>query len=302
MFSRPTLFLLSALFLPLGLSAALADDQGINSVANQPLPIGASQGAGMTIFGITGTNASRNIAIGPDTTDPNVNLKVARGVMIGTDESFTGVGTSCTKPGTLSQGSPADGSLYLCAQKTAGVYAWKSLGSSGSVYGLQNLTMVGYGQTVQSNTLQYNAAGSAAVSVSLPGVLRINGGAWVTSGTINQGQTIQLQVTAPDANNANLTLTLTTGSETDTWSVTTAPRTFAEVYYACGQTWVCQLGTNCSQSYNGYNCDGQDGCGGKHAWGYLETYLNSASYSCSWSNGDNCPWTMNCTATMVPSD
>lgn len=53
------------------------------------------------------------------------------------------------------------------------------------------------------------------------GTARVNGGAWASSGTINPGDTIQLQVTSSSLYATTVSATLTIGGVSDTWSVTT---------------------------------------------------------------------------------
>ncbi|WAC59773.1 RHS repeat domain-containing protein [Brevundimonas sp. SL130] len=65
---------------------------------------------------------------------------------------------------------------------------------------------------------------NAATPVSISGgQYRINGGAWtLSSGTITNGQTIQVQVQAPATGGASQTATLNIGGVTDTFQVTAA--------------------------------------------------------------------------------
>ncbi|WAC59785.1 beta strand repeat-containing protein [Brevundimonas sp. SL130] len=74
-----------------------------------------------------------------------------------------------------------------------------------------------------SNTVTV-AGINAATPVSISGgQYRINGGAWTSSsGTITNGQTIQVQVQAPTTGGASQTATLNVGGVTDTFQVTTA--------------------------------------------------------------------------------
>lgn len=94
--------------------------EGITSQSG-PLPLGASGAVSMTIYPPTGTNASGNVAIGPSSSDPGVNLKISRGLSIGTDEDITSppkgiVLPACpaSKEGTISQDDPPTGALYFC--------------------------------------------------------------------------------------------------------------------------------------------------------------------------------------------
>jgi C-type mannose receptor len=80
---------------------------------------------------------------------------------------------------------------------------------------------VAQGVVVESNTVTISGI-AMPVNVSVGGdrnpEIRINGGAWVTSGTINNGETLQSRMTTnADIAVAN-TATVTVGSGSDTWS------------------------------------------------------------------------------------
>ena len=61
------------------------------------------------------------------------------------------------------------------------------------------------------------------VLVSGPGSpqISINGGAWATSGTISNGQTLAVRLTSASAYSTTYTATVTVGGASDTWDVTT---------------------------------------------------------------------------------
>lgn len=63
-----------------------------------------------------------------------------------------------------------------------------------------------------------------AVSVSGQGSpqIRINGGSWVTSGTISNGQTLAVRLTSAGSMGVTYTATIDVGGVTDSWTVTTA--------------------------------------------------------------------------------
>lgn len=80
--------------------------------------------------------------------------------------------------------------------------------------------------TTAANTVTISGINSpASVSVSGGGSpqVRINGGSWVTSGTISNGETLQLRLTSSGSYNTGLTATVNVGGVTDNWSVTTRP-------------------------------------------------------------------------------
>lgn len=66
--------------------------------------------------------------------------------------------------------------------------------------------------------------GSVSVSISGDGTpdFRIDGGSWITAGTITNGQTLQLRLTSNAANSTMNSATVTVGTGSDQWDVTTA--------------------------------------------------------------------------------
>jgi hypothetical protein len=168
-------------------------------------------------------------------------------------------------------------------------------GGGGSYYGIQNLTMQPYGALVQSSLLTFNGNTPEPISISGPGSpsLSINGGAWVSSGTISKGQTLQLQAYAPFANAASETINFTTGSEQDTWSVSTANATYIYASYldgggvcsnlsGCPQIIYCQVGTACSLSMHSSN-PSENNCNDNYYW-YVSTAAGSNAASISMYN------------------
>jgi hypothetical protein len=77
------------------------------------------------------------------------------------------------------------------------------------------------------------------VSVSGTGSpqISINGGAWVTSGNITNGQTLAVRLTSSASTNTAHTATVDVGGVTDAWSVTTAPPSDVQTFTASG-TWT----------------------------------------------------------------
>jgi len=85
---------------------------------------------------------------------------------------------------------------------------------------------VAQGVVVESNTETISGIDvPTAVSVSGDGnpEIRINGGSWVTSGTIENGQTLQSRMTTNADIAVTNTVTVTVGSENDSWSTLGAP-------------------------------------------------------------------------------
>jgi hypothetical protein len=79
---------------------------------------------------------------------------------------------------------------------------------------------------ITSNTLTITGIGPAPVSVSVTGAgspqISINGGAWATNGSISNGQTLAIRLTSASTSNTARSATVTVGTVSDTWSVTTA--------------------------------------------------------------------------------
>ncbi len=170
--------------------------------------------------------------------------------------------------------------------------AYTTCGSSGTAtayYGFQNPTSLVYGATPTSSILAFNGTTAQAVSVSGDGSpqLRINGGSWVTSGTISPGQTIQLQNGPLMANGTTYTTTLVTGTQTDTWKATTANKTLVWGVYNSGHGSVpsgpCQVGVSCSLT-NTLSTDDTGWCG---SWirSTIQTYANSTAITSGAYNG-----------------
>jgi len=148
------------------------------------------------------------------------------------------------------------------------------------------------------------------VSVS-GGEVSINGGGWVTSGTITNGQTLAVRLTSSASFSTALTATVNVGGVTDTWSVTSRPANNCTVaagtnwtvtsntcqapsavninHGASGgstdstapttgaATWACNDGTPTIQP--GATCT-NSACGGHSAGGYC-WYLTTSSVSCN---------------------
>lgn len=124
--------------------------------------------------------------------------------------------------------------------------------------------------TTAANTVTISGINtSAPVSVSGGGSpqIRINGGAWVTSGTIANGQTLQLRLTSSGSGSTALTATVNVGGVTDTWSVTTA----------AGGGGSCSTNANCSSGGK---------CVGGQCW-YLGINAQSCDTVCASRSGTN---------------
>lgn len=95
---------------------------------------------------------------------------------------------------------------------------------------------------ITSNTLTITGIGPAPVSVSVTGAgspqISINGGAWGTSGSISNGQTLAVRLTSAATSNTARTATVTVGTVSDTWSVTTATVTSGSQSYTTAGTYT----------------------------------------------------------------
>lgn len=93
---------------------------------------------------------------------------------------------------------------------------------------------------------------SASVSVSGQGSpqVRINGGSWVTSGSITNGQTLEVRLTSSASFVTAHTATVTVGGVNDVWSVTTRPNDLcysnklAFSYTGTLQSWTIPAGVS----------------------------------------------------------
>jgi hypothetical protein len=85
-----------------------------------------------------------------------------------------------------------------------------------------------------------NSATSVTVSGDGSPQISINGGAWVTSGSISNGQTLAVRLTSSASDNTTLSATVVAGGVSDQWDVTTAVAD-------CATLWT--LRTNPSSSW-----------------------------------------------------
>lgn len=94
-----------------------------------------------------------------------------------------------------------------------------------NAFDFTNLTNQLFSTLVTSNVVTITGIGPDPVNVSITGQgspeFSIAGGAWGTSGTITNGQTLQLRMTTSNASVTTLTATVTVGTFSDAWSTTT---------------------------------------------------------------------------------
>lgn len=116
---------------------------------------------------------------------------------------------------------------------------------------------------------------STPVSVTGTGAtISINGGSWVTSGTITNGQTLAVRLTSSGSFSTAMSATINVGGVTDSWSVTTRA---ANNCTAASRTWLTNCTATVSAAAHGANGTGTitnpGGCG--------TTYYGSGTFACS---------------------
>lgn len=92
-------------------------------------------------------------------------------------------------------------------------------------FSFTNVTGQNLNTDIISNGVAINGIGPNAVTVGVTGEgtprIRINGGGWVSSGTISNGQTLEVRLRSANAENTKRTATVTVGTGSATWEVTT---------------------------------------------------------------------------------
>lgn len=116
---------------------------------------------------------------------------------------------------------------------------------------------------------------STPVSVSGTGAtISINGGAWVTSGTITNGQTLAVRLTSSASFSTAMSATVNVGGVTDAWSVTTRAGNSCS---AASRTWLTNCTATVSSAAHGANGTGTianpGGCG--------TTWYGSGTFACN---------------------
>ena len=96
--------------------------------------------------------------------------------------------------------------------------------------------------TLVESNIQTISGVDVAVPVSVSGdgapQIRINGGSWVTSGTISDGQSLQVRMTGGAVGGVTRTATVMIGGVSDTWSVTTVSDITPDAFTFTDQTGV----------------------------------------------------------------
>jgi hypothetical protein len=159
-----------------------------------------------------------------------------------TDAAAIPAGTTAQRPT-----SPVINGMIRYNSTLGGLEAYVN-GSWGAITGpptlsFINLTGQDTSKTLSSNTILVTGfAGAQTISISGSGTpqFSIGGAAFSnTPTTITSGQTLQLQLTSPATASTTYTATLTIGSTTTTWSVTTASKI---VLYANGTNSYANFG------------------------------------------------------------
>jgi hypothetical protein len=103
---------------------------------------------------------------------------------------------------------------------------------------------------ITSDSITINGIGPAAVSVSVSGAsgtprLSVNGGAWVSSSTITNGQTLRVRMTTDTAYDTMRSLTVTLGNSTDQWDLTTKGLVEFQAHMATLEPTTCNTDSGC---------------------------------------------------------
>lgn len=163
------------------------------------------------------TSIAAEIALG--TFDYTVNFTVARGTdttkwfVNGTNNFATGDGTHTTTSMTS-----------LMAPQERAVFDLMETLSVASPFTLNPVTGAAVSSPITSNTITVaGITSSAAISITGAGTYSKNGGAFTSSaGTVVAGDTVAVRITSSGSNSTPVNTTLTIGTESSTFTVTTA--------------------------------------------------------------------------------
>lgn len=138
-----------------------------------------------------------------------------------------------------------------------------------------NVTNANPGTVTTSNSVTISGINtSTPVSATGGAQFRINGGSWGTSGNITNGQTLEVRLTASASFSAAVSTTVTVGSVTDSWSVTTRA---ANSCSAASRTWLTNCTATVTAAAHGANGTATiadpGGCG--------TTYYGSGTFACA---------------------
>ena len=154
---------------------------------------------------------------------------------------------------------------------------------------------------MNSNIITINGIGaSTVVGVSGQGSPQINiaGGGWTTSGSISNGQSLQVRLTSSASNSTAFAATVNVGGVTDDFDVTTVGASCSGVsvggycWYASASSGDC---TSTCSTHGGYNDATRDYVGSAGSDANCEAVLDalgltlgSSVYSGSWGTGIGC--------------
>ena len=141
--------------------------------------------------------------------------------------------------------------------------------STPNTFNFQDQTLVNKNVLVTSNIVTISSI-DVPVTASVSGdgnpEIRINGGSWTTSGTVNNGDTVQSRMTTNSNTHTGNTATVTIGSRSDTWTTIVMPRV---IFLTSGSTWTVPSDWNSSNNSievigagGGGGCCGSGGGGG----------------------------------------
>ncbi len=166
---------------------------------------------------------------------PTANAQVANKQYVDTAVAASGGGgvgllcvyaDTCVNPFVYTGMQNIGGTGSVPNQKVCCTTATGVSGVTPSAFNFTDITTMILGTATVSDIVTINGigVGNAAVSITGDGSpqVRINGGAWATSGTINNGQTLQVRLTSADSYGVQRLATVTVGTLSDVWSVTTA--------------------------------------------------------------------------------
>lgn len=146
-------------------------------------------------------------------------------------------GDSCagfTENSVMRSGGPELGGAYHTMKCVSGLWEAIDGGSGGGgggdttpeAFSFTDQTGTNLDEVITSNAVTISGIDSSAfVTVSAAAgapQIRINGGSWVSSGNISNGQTLEVRITSANASTTARTATVEVGGVSDVWSVTTA--------------------------------------------------------------------------------
>ncbi|RYF66035.1 MAG: hypothetical protein EOO39_23770 [Cytophagaceae bacterium] len=125
--------------------------------------------------------------------------------------------------------------------------------ASNVAFAFTNVPSANVSTQITSDSPVSTGTGSVSVSVTGSGSpqISINNGPWSTSGTITAGQVIAVRLTSSSSQGTPLSATITAGSYSTTWTVTTNSNTnFLKAITVNGSNYVVTLTGNASDSCN----------------------------------------------------